>query len=197
MGQIVAVILAAGESKRMNFPKMVLPFNGKTIIERVIDNVSASKADTIIVIVGAEKDKITELIEEYPVTILYNDIYKNGMLSSVRCGIDNLKSGTDAAIFFLGDQPWISPEVTDKVINSYRTSSKGIVIPVCKGKRGHPLLVSSEYFGEIEKLDADMGLRQLFLKFPHDIIEVETESPEILKDIDTPEDYKKEITQKN
>jgi molybdenum cofactor cytidylyltransferase len=190
-----AIILAAGESRRMKAPKMLLPFNGKTIIEKVIENVAGSGVDKISVVLGAGKEDILKVIRKYSVTYCYNDNYKQGMLSSVKCGFKSLPEGFDAALVFLGDQPMIPAVVTDAVINGYRRSGKGLVVPVCDRKRGHPLLISSEYRDEIEKLKTDEGLHLLLKKFPEDVLEVETNTPSILKDIDTQEDYLEEANQ--
>jgi molybdenum cofactor cytidylyltransferase len=90
MGEIWAIILAAGESKRMGSPKMLLMFNGRTMIENVIANVSESKASKILVVLGAYRDALVKLIEKLAVRYCYNDNYKEGMLSSVQCGFRNL-----------------------------------------------------------------------------------------------------------
>jgi molybdenum cofactor cytidylyltransferase len=195
MGEIVALILAGGESRRMNSPKMLLPFDGKTIIEKVIENVTASEVNLTVVVLGGFKDKIIDVIKEYPVSFCYNENYKQGMLSSVKSGFMSLPAGYDATLVFLGDQPMIPPEVTNAVIAAYRQTGKGIVMPVCNTKRGHPLLISSGYKDEIEKLDEKDGLRTLAQKFPEDVLEVETNTTSIFRDIDTPEDYAFEINQ--
>jgi molybdenum cofactor cytidylyltransferase len=86
MGGIWAIILAAGESKRMGFPKMLLSFNGRSMIENVIGNVISSDIDNSMVVLGADKGLLSELISKSPVKYCYNDNYKEGMLSSVKCG---------------------------------------------------------------------------------------------------------------
>ena len=147
------------------------------------------------VVLGARKDDILKVIRNYPVTHCYNKNYEQGMLSSVKCGFKSLPAGYDAAMIFLGDQPMISPEVTNEVINAYRSSKKGIVMPVFNNKRGHPLLIDSKYRDQIEKLDTKESLRFIAQKFPGDVLEVETKAPDILKDIDTQEDYINETNQ--
>jgi molybdenum cofactor cytidylyltransferase len=195
MGDIVALILAAGESKRMKTPKMLLPFNGKTIIEKVIDNIIGSGVDKIMVVLGAGKNDILQVIRNYSVMHCYNRNYMQGMLSSVKCGFRSLPYGCDAALVFLGDQPMIPAEVVETVISAYRNAKKGIVIPIYNSKRGHPLLIDTKYKDEIEKLDMKDNLRFIAQKFPNDVLEVETKAPAILKDIDTQEDYLKELNQ--
>ncbi len=196
MGELWAIILAAGESKRMGFQKMLLQFNGMTMIERVIGNVTQSDVDETLVVLGSARDDILKLDIKAPVTYCYNDNYRKGMLSSVICGFRQLPEDFEAVLVFQGDQPLISPEVINKVIGEYRSSGKGIAIPVCEKRRGHPLLVDRKYKDEIEKLDAREGLRSLAYQYSDDVHEVVTDDPAILRDFDTYEDYEKEINQK-
>jgi molybdenum cofactor cytidylyltransferase len=197
MGEIWAVILAAGESKRMGLPKMLLTFSGMTMIEKVITNVSESKIDKIIVVLGAYREALVELISKLPVKYCYNDNYKKGMLSSVQCGFRNLSSVCRAVLVFQGDQPLITSNAINEVIEAYLSSGKGIVIPVYKGRRGHPLLIDIKYSNEIEKLNPNKGLRSLAYMFSDDVLEVDTNESGILTDFDTYEQYKKELIKLN
>lgn len=195
MGGIWSIILAAGESKRMGFPKMLLRFNGKTMIENVMDNVTESDSDSILVVLGAAREELIDIVSKYDVKHCYNDNYKEGMLSSVQCGFKNLPPDTEAILVFQGDQPFITPAVINSVISAYRSSGKGIIIPVYKGKRGHPLLLDSKYRDMIDTLDPEKGLRSITYTHSADIHEVKTDEPGILRDFDTYDDYKKEINQ--
>lgn len=193
MSEIWAVILAAGESKRMGTPKMLLPFNGSTMIRNVIQNVSESDISKIMVVLGAHKEKISMEIEKLPVRTCFNDDFRQGMLTSVKCGVRNLPSGFDAVLVFQGDQPLIRPATINKIINSYTSSNKGLAIPVYKNRRGHPPLVDKKYTIDIEKISPDKGLNTLAEQYSHDVLEVETDDPGILRDFDTYEEYLKEI----
>ena len=193
MGAIRSIILAAGESKRMGFPKMLLMFNGKTMIENVLDNVTESDSDSILVVLGAGRCDLIDIVSKYDVKHCYNINYREGMLSSVQCGFKNLPPDTEAVLVFQGDQPFITPEVINSVIDAYRSSGKGIIIPVYKGKRGHPLLLDSKYKDQINTLDPEKGLRSVTYIHSSDIYEVNTDEPGILRDFDTYDDYNKEI----
>lgn len=193
MGEIWGIILAAGESKRMGFPKMLLKFNGSTMVENVIKNVTGSEIKNVMVVLGSGSEKLEKLVDNCNVSRCFNDKYKEGMLSSVRCGIRNVPSDFEAVLVFQGDQPLITPEVINLVIASYRSSGKGIVIPVYQKERGHPILIDRRYINEIGKLDDNKGLRQLSYNYPDDVMEIETDEPGILRDFDTYEEYRKEI----
>jgi molybdenum cofactor cytidylyltransferase len=191
MDEFWAIILAAGESRRMGFPKMLLSFNGSTMIESTIANVSGSKVNKIMVVLGAEGKRIEEITRHLPVEYCYNDNYKEGMLSSVKCGFKNISPEFKAALVFQGDQPLITPVTINTVIDAYLSSDKGLVIPVYDHKRGHPLLIDRKYIGEIAALCPATGLRSLPGKFSDDVFEVETSEEGILRDFDTYEDYLK------
>ncbi|MCK4750519.1 MAG: nucleotidyltransferase family protein [Bacteroidales bacterium] len=184
-----AIILAAGSSRRMGTQKLLLPFRDRTIIETVIHNVMQSGVYGIVVVIGADHEKIRTVIDPLPVEVCFNEEFESGMLSSVRCGFSSMPEDTGTALVFLGDQPGIPPEVTDTIIKAYDESLHGIVIPVYDHRRGHPLLVDMKYKREIEKLDLEKGLRSLMHHFPEDVLEVEVDEPGILVDIDTREDY--------
>jgi molybdenum cofactor cytidylyltransferase len=193
MSKIWAIILAAGESKRMKVPKMLLLFNGKTMIEKVIENVTQSEVFCTLVVLGSYRDEILASISYLPINHCYNENYRKGMLSSVQCGFKNLPLHYDAVLVFPGDQPFIEPDVINLIINAYRETGKGIIIPVYRKKRGHPMLIDFKYRDVINNLKDNEGLRALSNKYQEDVFEVRTKSPGILKDFDTKEDYLNEI----
>ena len=179
----------------MGSPKMLLDFNGRSMLGCVIGNVSESVVDDIVVVLGAYRDELEIIVSETSARFCYNDDYKQGMLSSVKCGFRNIPADTEAVLVFQGDQPLIGSKVINEVVKAYRNSGKGIIIPVYKNRRGHPLMVGRIYISEIEKLSPDEGLRSLSQKFPDDIHEVMTDEAGILRDFDTFEQYKKAINQ--
>lgn len=195
MSGISSIVLAAGESTRMGSPKMLLDFNGKSMLECVIANIRESVVDDIVVVLGAYRDELGKIVANTTARFCYNEIYKEGMLSSVKCGFRNIPSDTEAVLVFQGDQPLITSKVINKIVEAFRISGKGIIIPVHNKRRGHPLMIGKIYFNEIEKLDPDEGLRSLSRKFPDDIYEVLTDEAGILRDFDTFEQYKNTINQ--
>lgn len=193
MENIWAIVLAAGESRRMGTPKMILPYMGGTIISTVINNINASGIENVIAVLGANRSEVLKEISGLPAGHCYNANYRQGMLSSVKCGFSHLPDDFRAVLVFPGDQPMIGPDVINIVINAYLQTGKGIVIPVYERQRGHPLLVGSKYRDEVLHLEGPDGLRGLALRHPDDVLEAETGTPSILKDIDTREDYLNEL----
>lgn len=193
MNNIWAIVLAAGKSTRMKKQKLLLPFKGQTIVETVIQKIIPVLKSNIVVVLGSHHNEIKRKISNLQVETCFNKNFENGMLSSVICGFSNLPEDAEAAMVFLGDQPQISTEAAQKVADVWNQSKNGIVIPTFNGKRGHPVLIETKYKSAINNLDPNKGLRQLMEENENDIAEVEIEAPEILRDIDTPEDYEYEI----
>jgi molybdenum cofactor cytidylyltransferase len=190
---IWAVILAAGKSERMGRPKLLLPFGEKTIIETVIQNVLLSKVDKVLVVLGSGREKVEQKIESFPVESVFNPRFSEGMHSSVQCGFQAVPGNTRAALVVLGDQPSVSQTTIDRLIDAFEKTGKGIILPVHKGRRGHPTLIDMKYRAEIGQLSPDIGLRQIVHDHPEDVVEVELETSSILQDIDDREDYDREL----
>jgi molybdenum cofactor cytidylyltransferase len=189
MGEIWAIILAAGESRRMGSPKMLLPFNGRTMIENVIENVKDSDVERVLIVLGPERERLTSIARKMNVRYCYNDNFTEGMLSSVQCGFSNLPDDYRAVLVFQGDQPLITKNPINRVIEKYSDSDNGIVVPVYRKRRGHPILIDRKYHNEIANLNPSKGLRSLAELFSDDVVEAETDDPGILRDFDTYEQY--------
>lgn len=187
------MILGAGESIRMGKPKLLLPFGNKTIIETIIDKVIPSKVDKILVVLGSDWEKVEMKIKKFSLKITVNPNFKKGMLSSVQWGFKALPENTESVLVLLGDQPAISTAIIDKIIDVYKTTRKGIVLPVYRKERGHPVLIDLKYKNEVESLSHEVGLRGLVYSHPEDIREVKVKTASILRDMDYLEDYQKEL----
>ncbi len=193
MNDVWAIVLAAGMSTRMGTQKLLLPFAGMTIVEKVVENILNSGIENILVVLGANCAEIEEVLEFWPVQTIRNENFQEGMHTSLISGVKLLPENVKAVMIFLGDQPFIPEYVSMKVIEAWKDSGKGIVIPLFNGKRGHPPLYDMKYRNELIHLDSQVGLRSVAMKFQVDICEVETFCPEIVRDIDTREEYLKEL----
>ena len=187
---IWAVVLGAGESKRMGSPKQLLPFGRTTVIETALEHILASKVDGTLVVLGANRERIEAVIQDLPIQMTVNPDFRSGMLSSAQWGIRRLPGNARAALIFLADQPWIRASTIDRVIDEYGRTSIGLVLPVHGNSGGHPLLIDLKYRTEIEDLSPDTGLRELLSRHPEDVRRIEIDDPDILRDLDTPLQYK-------
>ena len=178
-------------------PKLLLPFGEKTIIETVLDIAVSSKANYTLLVTGGFREKIKQKTKGLPIITVFNPNYKQGMLSSVQMGFRSLPEGAQAAVVLLADQPSISHTVIDKVIDAYYLTSKGIILPSYKKKRGHPVIFDMKYKSEIAALSPEVGLRGIVYGHPNDVYEVPVNTSSILRDIDDMQDYKRELLHKN
>jgi molybdenum cofactor cytidylyltransferase len=190
---ICAIVLAAGCSRRMGAQKLLLPFGGKTVIAHIVDELLASAIDEVYVVVGHQAKRISEQLSNRPVSIVKNSNYKSGMLSSVRCGLGALPQECRAVLVALGDQPSITSRLIDQMLRSFAATEEQILVPLYRGKRGHPILLSELYRREILNDYDSVGLRGLLHAHPHDVFELTVSTSAVLSDMDCPEDYRREL----
>jgi molybdenum cofactor cytidylyltransferase len=188
---ISAMVLAAGRSRRMGTQKLLLPFQGRPLITRVVDELLRSPVDQVFVVVGRDEKSILEAIAGRRVHSVTNTRDEGEMLHSVRCGLIAMPEDSAAAIVALGDQPGITADVVAELVKSFHTTGRGIVIPTYKCRRGHPLLFAMHYRDEILTRFEGNGLRGLLEAHPQDVFELEVAEASILEDIDLPEDYER------
>ena len=177
----------------MGRPKQLLTWRGKTLLQHVLESLINSDADEIILVLGHETDRIRESLPPLPIKIVINPDYKQGMASSLRQGLLAMDPRSEAFLVLLADQPGIGPEIINRVIRDFQRADprRGIVRPVYRGLRGHPVLIGVRYLQEALQLQGDVGARQILMNHPTDILEIEVDQDVVLKDIDTPEEYQK------
>jgi molybdenum cofactor cytidylyltransferase len=145
------------------------------------------------VVLGSNYESHQEVIKGYPVEIVHNKNYREGMFSSVRCGLEAVPDGADAVMVLLGDQPMVHAEEMDQLIASYRDSDKEIIIATHGKKRGHPVLFGRKFIDEITRYPGEASLRDLLQGHPSEIQDIESGNEAILRDIDTENDYQFEL----
>ncbi|MBI2348924.1 MAG: nucleotidyltransferase family protein [Deltaproteobacteria bacterium] len=193
---IVAVVLSAGESSRMGSPKALLPISGIPFIEEIVRALKGTKVDDIIIVVGHHAAEIQGQIAHLPITVVVNEDYKRGQLSSLVAAIRSLQSRTDSKkvdglLVHLVDHPFISPPLVDEMIERFYQSKKLIVVPRYRGRRGHPVLFSRALFSELLSTPVDQGAKAVVHAHWDDTLEIETEYEGVTIDIDTPEEYRR------
>ena len=186
---VSALLLAAGESQRMGRLKQLLPLGGSTLIEVVLENLLRSRLQEVIVVLGFGAEEIRPRVEAKGVRVAVNPRYKEGMASSLRVGLDALDPRAEGILVALADQPFIPPEVIDRLIEAFQGTSKGIVVPTFQGRRGHPVIFHRRYMEGLRSLSGDQGGRELLHRNSEDLLGVEVDCPGVITDIDTLEDY--------
>ena len=185
-----AVVLAAGKSERMGQNKLLLPLNGKTLIESNLNALTAAGVNEQVVVLGHRLEEIVEVLKPRlgRVKIALNVDYEKGMVSSLQTGLIVL-SKVDAAFLVLGDQPILDPTLLTLMIRQMENNADALIVnPIHEGKKGHPLLFRRQLFSEIMTLKDTQTIRDVV--HAHEDKTVTVEAPSwVNMDIDTPEDY--------
>lgn len=190
LAHVEAVVLAAGYSSRMKGKnKLMLEISGRPVIEHVIKNVLNSNIKTVAVIVGNHKEKLMPILQKYPIKIVENTNFSEGISSSIKQAAASLPHFTSAVMVFLGDMPLIRPQTINEILCQYLKNSCLIAAPVYRGKRGHPVLFDKVLFPEMLKLSGDVGAGSILKAHYQDVCRVNVDDPGILLDVDRPEDF--------
>ena len=152
---IAGVILAAGDSSRMGFPKQLAEYKGKTILETVVDTVT-SKFEEAVVVLGHENDTITEKLDFKDSTILINENWEEGIVSSIRTALFYLSENKEieSAMIFMADQPSVNNKIIDKLINTKKKEDE-VVISKYRYKMNYPIIVPRFFWNKLELLTYD------------------------------------------
>jgi len=210
---ISAVVLAAGLSSRMGESKLLLPLGERTVIEQIVFQLFKSGVEEIVVITGHEGDSVADALEGLPVRIVHNFGYaQGGMLSSIKTGIQVVSLGgssnkndagighsdCEAFLLCLGDQPSLQRGVVERLIETFSAHRDDEIIIPCHGDaKGHPILIPAAFWQRILALPVESSLRDVTLDKATPVRLVQIENDSILLNINTPEDYKKELARRN
>ena len=191
---ISAVILAAGESKRMGKQnKLLLPVAGEALLVKLIKSVCDSDVGQVIVVIGHEAEKIRRKLNNFPLSFVYNPNFSEGMTTSIKCGVKEVSPDCDGYMICLVDMPFINTSEINKLIHAYvknRIKGKGlIVVPVFKRQRGNPVLFSIEFRNDILEHKKESGCKEVIMKNSDSVMEIEMDDEKMLLDVDTMEDY--------
>jgi molybdenum cofactor cytidylyltransferase len=192
---ISAIVLAAGLSTRMGRFKQLMPYREHTIIEQIVSVLLASPVDEVLVVTGHEREAVEAVLARWPVQTVYNPHYAEGeMLSSVQMGLRALSTGIQAALLALGDMPTLEGEVVTRLVEAYcEGRDEFVYIPSYRMRAGHPVLVPHPFWEAIFELPVDANLRSVLRVESTPVRWVEVDSPSVLRDVDTPDDYRREL----
>lgn len=185
------ILLAAGSSSRLGRPKQLINYQGKTLLQHSIEAAHHSAADVLIVVLGCNADLIQTHIESKEVSVLVHAHWKDGMSSSMQCGLRHLieTRQVDQVVLMLCDQPFVHQGLLDQLMLDKQTSGKGIIACSYAGTVGVPALFDQKYFSELLALKGTEGAKKVILNHQEDTFLVDF--PLGAVDLDTEEDVQK------
>ena len=188
MKEYAIIILAAGSSTRLGYPKQLLPYNDTSILFHLASEAFVAIPD-VLVVLGSNADIIKEEVKNLPVNLLYNKDWEDGMSSSIRCGLSHLlkTKSPDAVIIMVSDQPFVTASLLNKMIKKYEESKKPIIACSYKNTLGVPVLFDKDFFGGLKEIEGQSGAKKI-INTNMDLIEA-VSFPLGNIDIDTAEDY--------
>ena len=188
---IGAVLLAAGSASRMGHrPKCLLELGGVPLIRRQLIALSGAGVDELVVVLGHYSERIEQVVQDFPVTLVRNPDPEAGQISSLRLGLQALSPKLDAALVALADQPLINSQDINDLIGAYKKRPEGtqVVQPTMDGLPGNPVMFSSEVREQILAGSSHIGCRQWQAAHPDQVHHWTTANKRYRVDVDSPED---------
>lgn len=187
---IGSVILAAGSSSRLGRPKQLLQYQNKTLLQHIIDMVTPFNFTSSVVVLGAHADQIRDATNFKNVTAIDNKDWSEGIASSIRLGMKEsikLNPLLDSILFLLSDQPYVSTELIQELLNKHKNGNRGITACSYKQSVGVPAIFGKQFFPQLMELTGDVGAKKIIMQNSEDVNKVAFRKGYF--DIDTTEDY--------
>lgn len=190
--RIGGILLAAGESRRMGYPKPLLKLDdGRTFLETAVQAMLPA-VDALVIVVGAYSERVEQAVPaDDRITVVRNPDYARGQLSSLKVGLAATADTAGAVIVQLADHPLVKPSTFRAVIEEYEHSAKPIVIARYNGRRGHPVVFAKTVFAELMNAPEDAGARVVVNADPSRVAYVDVEDSGVVMDLDTPSDLER------
>lgn len=191
--KVIGVVLAAGRSARMGRTKQLLVYRGRPLLQHVLDSAAhAVQLDRLLLLLGHRASEIRDSLELRGADVFSVPDFRQGQSASMRSGVEEAQRlGANAVLFLLGDQPLVSAEVMDSIAAAYREHRDPVVLPICGGRRGNPVLMDEGLFPELLEISGDVGGRAILSRYEGAIREVEVRCPGIHTDVDHWDDYER------
>lgn len=188
--RVGAVLLAAGEGRRMGgVVKPAIRLQGVPLINRALFALSGAGVDEVAVVLGHGAERLSPLVEAFPVTVVRNDRWQEGQAGSVCAGLEALRGPFDAVVVCLADQPLLNAQDVTALIAAYKKRSHGsIVVPTWKGRRGNPVIFDWAERDAVLGGEARLGCRHLIDSAPERVVAFEAPNDHFVIDLDTPDD---------
>ena len=190
---ISAILLAAGESKRMGVDKLSLAWGKETLLEHCLEVLIRSEVKEVIIVLGVRNKKLKDLFLKSKVKTVVNSFSDQGMSASIRVGLQVIHPGYNGVLIALGDQPLLRTRTINSLIHAFEKREKGIIVPSFRGRKGHPVIFHRRYKKELSDLKGDVGGRSIVEMHPEDVRLVPVKSKGVVLDIDTWQDYKNQL----
>jgi molybdenum cofactor cytidylyltransferase len=184
---ITAIVLAAGASTRLDQPKQLLAYRGRSLLRYVAETAQASAAEEICVVLGFEAERMMRDLRGLDIRSVVNTRWEEGIGSSIRAGIASLSASTEAALLLLCDQPMVTTELLDTLIGVHKATGKPIVACEYGGSIGIPVLFGRRFFPDLLRLPEDRGAKELIRRHSSEAATVPFPGGTV--DIDTAADY--------
>lgn len=191
---IEGVILAAGNSTRIGFPKPLLKVGKYSFIETIILKLINASINNIIVILGDNYSFVQPIINKYQVKIIKNEKVEEGQISSIKIALENISKYSHGFISFPVDFPFVKVETLKALIDAFLITEKSIVLPKCNKRRGHPVIFKKIMFPYFFYCPLEEGARWILKNFNSEIYEVNVEDVGVLYNINSLVDYKNAIS---
>lgn len=187
---VSGVILAAGKSSRMGRDKLSLPFNGKPMLQHVVDAARNSRLKKVTVVIPStsELENAVDFTGCDIIRLLRRDL---GQSASLQAGLRHVINDSDGCMVLLGDQPLITHATIDMLVGAFAQQPECWVAPVQEGMRGNPITIPSSWYQNILKIEGDVGARQLLTtpRLPLRLVRIHEIGPFI--DVDTELQYRR------
>jgi molybdenum cofactor cytidylyltransferase len=186
---LAAVILAAGGSSRMGQPKQLLKFRGTSLLRRAIDTAFAVPADQVIVVLGHAADRLLPEVEATRATVVLNDQWAEGVSTSLRGGLAAVASDAKGVFIYPADMPLVTVEALRELAHRQQVSGRPAAMTEAGGVRGVPVFITRSLFPSLMIQEGDIGGAQYLRAHPEAVEAVHFDDPDIIRDVDRPEDY--------
>ena len=186
---ISAILLAAGQSKRMNGEnKLTKEIQGIPLIKHSVKNILASSIDELIIVLGHQKETIEKLINKNEkIKFVFNKDFESGIASSIKTGLNNLSEKTEAFFICLGDMPMVNPNIYNQLIKSI--NKREIIVPTYKGQQGNPVLFAKSMKEKIINISGDIGAKKILELNKDKILNLEINDQCVTKDFNTQDSF--------
>ena len=194
MPNIHAIVPAAGHSRRMGQPKLLMEIDGENLVERLLRQLRQSTIASVSVLVRASDQALQDEVSKHGTEVVIPEHDPNEMRDSVELLLEHLRQAkspaeNDGWLLIPADHPIVEPQVLNRLTTAWLQSPEKIVVPIHQGRRGHPTIFPWTLASQLEQIPPDQGLNWLLRNGETQIEEVECDEPSVLWDIDTPEEF--------